>query len=101
VLRPPFVTVQPEEIGDFYPPIRQGQVRADPAGNVWILPSTATMSDGGLIFDVVNRAGTIAERVKLPAGRNLAGFGTAGTIYMIYAPAPGKILLERARIVRQ
>jgi hypothetical protein len=100
----PFVPVPPEEIGDFYPPIRAGQFRADPDGNVWILPSTSTLSasgTSGLAWDVVNRNGEIVERVKFPEGRNLAGFGKGGIIYMIYAPSPGKILLERARIIRQ
>jgi hypothetical protein len=97
----PFLTVEPSDLWDFYPPVRQGQVKADREGNVWILPSTAeTPTNDGLVFDVVNREGKIFERVQLPAGRNLAGFGPGGILYMIYAPSPGRILLERGRVVR-
>ena len=56
---------------------------------------------GGLVFDVVKRNGTLIERVRLPFGRNLIGFGPGQTVYMIYAPTPQRILLERAQVVRQ
>ena len=101
--RPPFVTVDAKDMADYYPPIRAGQFKADREGNVWVLPSTSTLStatSAGLAWDVVNRKGEIIERVKLPEGRNLAGFGPGGVIYMIYAPSPQRILLERATVVR-
>ena len=107
----PFTAVDAADLPDYYPPIRSGQVKSDREGNVWILPSTSSLSQGnllgpltnptsGLVFDVVNRKGEIVERVKLPPGRNLAGFGPDATVYMIYAPAPGVIYLERARVAR-
>jgi hypothetical protein len=98
--RMPFQTVDAEDMWDFYPPIRPGQVKVDPDGNIWILPSTSSATGSGLVYDVVNRSGTLVERVRLPAGRNLAGFGPGQTVYMIYAPSPQRILLERARVVR-
>jgi hypothetical protein len=107
----PFMTVEPSELPDYYPPIRFGQVRSDPDGNVWILPSTSTLSQGttaagatgastALVYDVVNRKGVIVERVKLPAGRNLVGLAARGVVVMTYAPAPGVVYVERARIIR-
>ena len=36
----PFVTVDVADLPDYYLAVRQGQVRADAQGNVWILPST-------------------------------------------------------------
>jgi hypothetical protein len=91
-------------MADYYPPVRAGQFKADREGNVWVLPSTSSLStsaNAGLVWDVVNRKGEIIEHVKLPEGRNLAGFGPGGVVYMIYAPSPGRILLERARIIRE
>jgi hypothetical protein len=95
----PFIIVEPSDLPDFYPPVRQGQVKADLDGNVWILPSTSKLALAGLVFDVVNRKGEIFERVQLPVGRNLVGFGPGGAIYLSYA-ATGRVLLERARMVR-
>lgn len=101
--RAPFVTVDAADMEDYYPPIRAGQFKADREGDVWVLPSTTTLSTSGtsgLVWDVVNRKGEIVERVRLPDGRNLAGFGPNGTVYMIYAPSPQRITLERATVTR-
>jgi hypothetical protein len=97
--RMPFVTIEPSDLPDYYPPVRSGQVFADRDGNVWILPSTSSAAKGGLLYDVVNRNGEIFERVQLPKSRNLAGFGPNGIIYMGYVTA-GKAKLERARVAR-
>jgi hypothetical protein len=98
--RIPFTTVEPDELPDFYPPIRMGQVRADLDGNVWILPATSTLAQPGLVYDVVNRAGAVFQRIRLPEGRNLVGFGPRGIVYLSYTRAPGWTLLEKATIGR-
>jgi hypothetical protein len=100
MLTAPFVTVEPDEIGDYYPAVRPGQVKADRDGNVWILPSTVDRTDGGLLYDVVNRAGIVFERVTLPQGRNIVAFGPGGVIYTIHAPGPANIVLERLTVQR-
>ncbi|MBC8089719.1 MAG: hypothetical protein H7Z40_20845 [Phycisphaerae bacterium] len=93
--------IEPSELPDFYPPVRQGQVRADPDGNVWILPSTSSAAaGGGLTYDVVNREGIIIERVQLPKGRTLAGFGPAGIVYMHHVKGPKAAAIERAQVAR-
>lgn len=102
----PFKAVQPEDLPDFYPPIRPGQVMADPEGNVWILPTTSKLStpgNPGLVFDVVNRAGEIIERVRLPADRTLAALGPGGVVYMrhaVYTPGHRVQQVERAKVIR-
>ena len=99
--RKPFITVEAKELPDFCPAVRQGQMRADPEGNVWILPNTsAAASGGGLIYDVVNRQGEIAERVQLPKGRILVGFGANRSIYLSNVMSPTRSALERAVVVR-
>lgn len=95
-----FVGVDPEDMPDYYPPIRVGTVRADREGNVWILPTTSRLAGAGLVYDVVNRAGEVFQRVQLPAGRNIAGFGPGGVVYLTSSAGPGQPRLERARIVR-
>lgn len=97
----PFMTVDAKELPDFYPPVRQGQVRADRDGHIWILPSTAAgAAVSGLRYDVVNREGVIVERVQLPKGRTLVGFGPNGTIYMHNVKSPARAAIERAQVAR-
>lgn len=98
--RMPFVTIEPNELPDYYPPVRANQVRADPQNQVWILPSTSADAKGGLLYDVVNRQGEIVERVQLPQGRTLVGFGANGSIYMHNVISPTRASLERARVQR-
>lgn len=93
--------VDAADLPDFYPPVRSGQVRADPEGRVWILPSTSKdAKDGGLLYDVVSREGQIVERVQLPKDRTLVGFGEGGVLYLNWVRAPGKATLERAVVAR-
>ncbi len=98
--RDPGMTIEANELPDYYPAIRQGQVRADPLGNVWILPSTSAAAKGGLLYDVVNRQGEITERVQLPPGRTLVGFGKDGSVYMHHVQSPKHGAIERATVLR-
>ena len=56
---------------------------------------------GGILYDVINRNGEIIERVQLPVGRMLEGFGPNGVIYMSVPVNVGWTRLERARVIRQ
>lgn len=67
----PDMSLEAAEWPDYYPPIRMGTVKSDADGNVWLLPTTSVLSDGGLVYDVVNRTGETIERVKFPPGRKL------------------------------
>ena len=88
-----------DDLPDYYPPIRPGaQIHVDLDGNLWILPSTSSQAVGGLLYDVVNRDGQIIERVQLPAGRALQGFGRGGAIYMSVPVEVGWPRLERGVI---
>lgn len=97
----PFVTVEPAELADFYPPIRAGQVFADAESNLWILPSTSEFVSlesavtGGLVYDVVNRNGVVVKRIRLPKGRNIVGFGPR-VVFLSYAISDTVTGLEKA-----
>jgi hypothetical protein len=97
---PPFTMVEASDLPDFYPPIRPGQVSADPDGNVWILPTTTRLPSDGLLYDVVNRQGQLFERVRLPAGRLLAGFGPSGAIFLRNVVDRSDERLERVTVNR-
>ncbi len=90
--------VPASELPDYYPPVpRTGFMKADPEGRVWILPSTSASAGKGLLYDVVDRTGRIVERVRLPEGRALEGFGVGGVVYLTSHGAGG-VKLERARL---
>jgi hypothetical protein len=100
---PPLTMVEPSDLPDYFPPLRQAQAKVDLEGNIWLLPATSSLStatQAGLVYDVVNRKGEIFERVRLPEKRSLAGFGPDGIVYLSYVPVRGDARLERARIIR-
>lgn len=82
-------------IPDYFPPIREGAVRSDPEGNLWILPLTSSQAQGGLLYDVVNRNGELFQRVQMPPGCALAGFGKEKIVFVTCTATS----LERRRIV--
>jgi hypothetical protein len=92
--------VPANELPDYYPPIRPGAVRTDLDGNIWILPTTSAQSVAGeLIYDVVNRKGELTHRVRVPAGRSIAGFGKGGTVYLMWRDGVNGWYLERTHVL--
>lgn len=89
-----------KEIADYYPAIRPGAAKADLDGNLWILPTTSAQSKAGeLVYDVVTHTGDLLERVRMPVGRSIAGFGHGGILYLMWRDQDGQWYLERTRIV--
>ena len=89
-----------KEIADYYPAIRPGAVKTDLDGNLWILPTSSAQSKAGeLIYDIVNNRGELTQRVRLPVGRSIAGFGHNGVLYLMQRDANGAWFLERTRIM--
>lgn len=88
------------EIPDYYPAIRGGAAKADLDGNLWILPTTSAQSKNGeLVYDIVNNKGELFQRVRLPAGRSIAGFGKGGVVYLMSGDRTKGFYLERARVI--
>ena len=74
--------VEPSELPDYKPVFLNGFVRADLDGNVWVRTIPTKAIAGGPVYDVINRKGELAERVQIPAGRSIVGFGPNGTVYL-------------------
>jgi hypothetical protein len=91
---PPLTFVEPNELPDYAPPFTTGAARADLDGNLWIRTTIAV--NGGPVYDVVNGQGTLIDRVVLPAGRVIAGFGRDGLVYM-GVREEGGVRVEQAR----
>lgn len=92
---PTVLKALPADLPDYRPPFRQGAVRADLEGNLWI--RTGKMVDGRPVYDVVNGRGEVTDRVQLPQFRTIAGFGR-NAVYLGVRDSTGATHLERARI---
>ncbi len=92
---PPLNFVNPSELPDYAPPFTAGAVRGDLDGNVWI--RTSNVFGGGSVYDIVNAKGELTDRVLLPAGRVIAGFGK-GVVYMGVRDGTAGVRLEVAPI---
>jgi hypothetical protein len=92
---PPLNFVTLSEMPDYRPAIRQGASRGDAEGNLWIRTSKSV--NGGTVYDVISNTGELKDRVLVPPGRVIAGFGPGGVVYM--GVVDGTIThLERARV---
>ena len=74
--------IAPTELPDFRPPFGQNAVRADMDGNLWIRTTPARPMPGGPVYDIVNRDGVLADRIQIPPGYGLVGFGRGGVVYL-------------------
>jgi hypothetical protein len=89
--------VSPSELPDYKPPFFAGSVRADADGNLWIRTIPTKAVAGGPVYDVVNRQGGLVDRVQIPAGRMIIGFGAGGVVYLANRDG-NTTYLERARV---
>ena len=73
--------VSPSELPDYKPPFAMGAARADADGNVWVR-LIATKPMPGPVYDVIDHTGKLVDRVVLPPGAAIAGFGAGGNVYL-------------------
>jgi hypothetical protein len=95
-MQPTFVSIN--ELPDYRPPFGgAGAVRADADDNVWVRTSAKRAGAiAGPIYDVIDRKGEIVDRVQVPAGRTILGFGKGGVVYMLARDDKGA-WLERTK----
>lgn len=74
--------VDPSELPDYKPAFFTGSVRADSRGNLWIRTIPTKAIPGGPVYDVVSRQGALVERVQIPEGRTIVGFGPGDVVYL-------------------
>jgi hypothetical protein len=87
---PTLKMVSPAALPDYWPPFGQGAAKADADGNLWVR-TTAKRANaiGGPIYDVIDRGGILIDRVEVPPGRQIIGFGKGGVVYMAARDAAG------------
>jgi hypothetical protein len=92
----PLNFVSPSELPDYKPVFGPGSVRADADGRLWIrtIPTTPAV---GTVYEVIDRTGKLADRVLVPSGSVIAGFGAGGVVYLGMRDAAG-IHVQRTRV---
>jgi hypothetical protein len=86
------------DIPDYFPAYERqsNSMRADLDNNIWIRPRPPRSQHGGTVYDVVDRKGELVDKVELPQGRSLIGFGPGGIVYLTVRDA-GSTRIEQAR----
>ncbi|MEP6989919.1 MAG: hypothetical protein ABJA80_03240 [bacterium] len=93
---PPVNMVAASELPDYKPVFGPGSIRADMDDRLWVRTIPTKPTPGGAIYDVIDRSGKLVDRVQVPAGTTIAGFGPGGVVYLGMRDAQG---LHLQRIV--
>ena len=86
---PPVNMVPISELPDYKPVFGNGSVRADMDGRLWVRTIPTKPTPGGAIYDVIDGKGALVDRVQVPAGTTIAGFGKGGIVYLGLRDASG------------
>ena len=89
--------ISPKLMPDFRPPFGTNSVRADLDGNLWVRTNQTRPIQGGAVYDVVSREGQLVDRLQLPSGYTLVGFGRGKVVFVSMRDASG-IHLARVRL---
>ena len=89
--------VSPDELPDYRPAFFAGALRVDGQGNLWIRTTAMATEQGASVYDVVNGKGELIDRVQVPAGRTIVGFGTDGAVYLTFRDGANTVI-ERASV---
>jgi hypothetical protein len=90
--------IDPSDLPDYRPPLATGgAVRADADGNLWIRTNPVRRIPGGAVYDIVSRQGELVDRLQLPSGYSLMGFGKGKVVYLSMRDAQG-IHLARVQL---
>lgn len=89
--------ISASDLPDYKPPFFAGSTRADTEGNLWILTIPTSAIAGGPVYDVINRQGQLVDRVQIPTGRTVIGFGPGGAVYLQNRDG-ATVTIERASV---
>jgi hypothetical protein len=92
--------VPARELPDYRPPLMTGAAgaaRADMEGNLWIRTVLPRPVPGGPVYDIVSREGELVNRIQLPPGYTIVGFGRDRVVYLSMRDPTG-LRLARVRL---
>jgi hypothetical protein len=70
------------DLPDYMPAFTSTSARPDADGNLWIRTSTPGSEPGNFVYDVINNQGNLVDRVDVPKGMTIIGFGKGGAVYL-------------------
>jgi hypothetical protein len=88
--------VEASDLPDYKPPFGE-TAKADRDGNIWVRTNPPVPTPGVVIYDVINKAGEMINRIQLPPGYTLIGFGKGKVVYLSMRD-PAGIHLARVRL---
>jgi hypothetical protein len=83
------MVIPANELPDYRPAFLPGAVRADADGNLWIQSNPPRPVPGGAVYDIIDRQGQLVDRLQLPPGYSLVGFGSGNVVYLTMRDASG------------
>lgn len=89
--------VRVSDLPDYTPAFTAGAVRADADGHVWVRLNLPLSPRSGPVYDVIDGTGTLVDRIQLPAGHTLVGFGSGRVVFLTTRDAGG-LKLARVRL---
>lgn len=75
---PPSLT----DLPDYMPAFTQTSARPDADANLWIRTTTPGGQPGNVVYDVISNNGIVVDRVDVPKGMSILGFGKGGVVYL-------------------
>lgn len=70
------------DIPDYMPAFTATSARPDADANLWIRTTTPGAQAGNVVYDVINSQGVLVDRVDVPKGMSIVGFGKGGVVYL-------------------
>ena len=91
-----YVVPPASELPDYAPPFVAPSARGDEDGNLWVRTTAASPLGAGYVYDVIHPEYGRVDRVQLPPGYVIVGFGPNATVYLAKREAD-VTTLERSR----
>jgi hypothetical protein len=86
--QPKLTVVSASELPDYQPAFLASSARADLDGNIWIQTIPTKPQPAGVVYDILNKDGQAIDRVLIPEGRSILGFGPGGVVYLAVREGP-------------
>jgi hypothetical protein len=95
---PPVEMVAINELSDYKPVFGTSSVKADMDNRLWIRTIPTKPTPGGAVYEVVDRQGKLVDRVQVPLGSTIAGFGAGGVVYLGMRDTAGQLHIQRVTL---
>ena len=79
---PPITMVPISDLPDYKPVFGPGGIRADMNNRIWVRTIPTKVLTGGALYDILDHNGKLVDRVQIPVGTTIAGFGDGGVVYL-------------------